>query len=281
MGNVCVVTDSASDLGALAVEQGIAVVPLSVSFGDDTFEDGVTIDSRQFSQRLETSRVRPTTAQPTPGQLEAVYRRALAEGAAGIVGVHLGSKLSGTFSTARLVADQLRDEGARIEVVDSGEASLGMWFGVLAATQAARDGADLAATAAAARDALTRTTIYVMVDDLDYLRRGGRINQAQAAIGTLLSVKPIVSVQDGAVVSLEKPRTRRRAFERLAEYVRELEPVESLIVGQASEEVGDQLAEVIAQTYKGPTRRAWAGPTIGTHVGPGAAGIAVLRARAG
>lgn len=279
MGSVCVVTDSASDLGAHAGEQGVAVVPLSVSFGDDTFEDGVTIDSRQFFQRLETSRVRPTTAQPTPGQIEAVYRQALAAGAAGLVGVHLGSKLSGTFSTARLVADQLRDEGARIELVDSGEASLGMWFGVLAAAQAARDGADLEATAAAARDALARTTIYVMVDDLDYLRRGGRIGQAQAAIGTLLSVKPIVSVRDGAVVSLDKPRTRRRAFERLAEYVRDSAPVEAVVVGQSSPALGDELEAAVRQVYDGPISRMWPGPTIGTHVGPGAAGLSVLRGK--
>lgn len=279
MGHIRVVTDSASDLGALAAENGIAVAPLSVSFGDETFEDGVTIDSQGFFHRLETSRLRPTTAQPTPGQLEEVYRRVLVDGAEGIVAVHLGSKLSGTCGAARLVAERMRAEGVRIEVVDSGEASLGMWFGVLAASQAAKDGADLEATAAAARDALARTTIYVMVDDLDYLRRGGRISQAQAAIGTLLSVKPIVSVQDGAVVSLERPRTRRRAFERLAEYVRDSAPVEAVVVGQSSPALGDELEAAVRQVYDGPISRMWAGPTIGTHVGPGAAGLSVLRAK--
>ncbi len=279
MGGVRVVTDSASDLGAVAEQHGIAVAPLSVSFGDETFEDGVTLDSQGFFQRLETGRVRPTTAQPTPGQLEAVYRKALADGAEGVVGVHLGSKLSGTYSTARLVADQLRDEGARVEVVDSGEASLGMWFGLLAAARAANENVGLEAVAAAAREALARTTIYVMVDDLEYLRRGGRINQAQATIGTLLSVKPIVSIHDGAVVTLDRPRTRRRAFERLADYVREAAPVEAVVVGQSSPALGDELEAVVRQVYDGPISRMWAGPTIGTHVGPGAAGLSVLRAK--
>jgi DegV family protein with EDD domain len=279
MGSVGVVTDSASDLGSEAAAHGIAVVPLSVSFGDETFEDGVTIDSQSFYRRLASGKQRPTTSQPTPGIMEEAYRRALAGGADSVVGVHLGSKLSGTYSVARTVAEQLRAEGARIELVDSGEASLGMWFGVLAAAQAARDGGSAEQVAAAARAALARTTIYVMVDDLGYLQRGGRIGQAQALMGTLLNVKPIVSIRDGAVVPLDKPRTRRRAFERLAEYVREQAPVEAVVVGQSSPALGDELEGVVRQVYDGPISRMWAGPTIGTHVGPGAAGLAVLRAK--
>ena len=95
-------------------------------------------------------------------------------------------------------------------------------------------------------------------------------------VGTLLSVKPIISMRDGVVVALDRPRTRRRAYERLAEYLKEHGPVEALIVGQTSQERGDELEAVLREIYSGPLRRAWAGPTIGTHVGPGGAGVAVL-----
>jgi DegV family protein with EDD domain len=132
---------------------------------------------------------------------------------------------------------------------------------------------------ATVRDALARTSVFFVADDLEYLRRGGRIGQAQRVVGTLLNVKPVITLREGAVISLETPRTRRRAYERLAELVRERAPVESVIVGQSSPDIGDQLEAAVRQVYDGPLSRMWAGPTIGAHVGPGAAGLAVLRAK--
>jgi DegV family protein with EDD domain len=154
-----------------------------------------------------------------------------------------------------------------------------MHFGVLAASSAAREGADAGQVAAAARDALERSRVYLVADDLEYLRRGGRIGQAQRVVGTLLSVKPIITLRGGGVVALESPRTRRRAYERLAEYAREQAPLEGVIVGQSSPVLGDELEAAVCQAYAGPIHRMWAGPTIGTHVGPGAVGMALLRAR--
>lgn len=281
MSAVRVVTDSTADLGSLADAEGIAVIPLSVTFGDETFEDGVTIDAQAFFQRLAANHERPTTSQPTPGAIEETYRRLLADGASGIVAIHISSRLSGTYSTAVSTVARLREEGvtAPIEVIDSKQGSLSMHFALQAAAQAARAGGDVAAVAAAARDALSRTTLYLVADDLDYLQKGGRIGQAQRVIGTLLSVKPIITLKDGAVVAVENPRTRRRAYERLAEFVRDLAPVEAVIIGQSSQDVGDQLNELVQKVYSQPIRRMWAGPTIGTHVGPGAVGVAILRAR--
>ncbi|MGH2484830.1 MAG: DegV family protein [Ktedonobacterales bacterium] len=280
MGMVRVVTDSTADLTPELIERsGVAVVPLSVSFGDTSYEDGVTIDAPTFFQQVERG-ARPTTSQPAPEAFASVYRRLAEEGADGIVSIQISSKLSGTCGSAARAAQSLREAGLSvpIEVIDSEQASLSMQFGVLAAAEAARSGKDLATVIAVTRDVLKRSSIFLVADDLGYLQRGGRIGQAQRVAGTLLKVKPIITLRDGAVVALDQPRTRRKAYERLAEYLRELAPVESLIVGQANEEVGDQLAEMVAQVYDGPTRRAWAGPTIGTHVGPGAAGIGVLRA---
>jgi DegV family protein with EDD domain len=280
MGSVRVVTDSTADLGAAAAEHDITVVPLTVSFGDQTYLDGVTIDSATFFSRLAQERERPTTSQPSPDLIARTYRRLLDEGAAGIVSVHVSSRLSGTCDSARHTADLLHAEGiaAPIAVVDSRQASLGMYFGVLAAARCAASGGDTEAVAEAAIDACTRTHVFLVADDLEYLRRGGRIGQAQRVLGTLLSVKPVITLQDGAVVALESPRTRRRAYERLAEWVRDLAPVEGVVVGQSSPELGDQLEAAVRHYYDGPLYRIWAGPTIGTHVGPGAAGLSVLRA---
>lgn len=214
-----IVTDSTADLGPIASDYGITVVPLTVSFGDETFEDGVTIEAHAFFERLAHSSERPTTSQPTPGAFEQIYRQLLNDGAGGIVSIHISSKLSGTYSTAIRTAENLREMGVTvpIEVIDSQQGSLGMHFGILAAARVAREGGDAVAAAEAARDALTRTTLYLVADDLDYLQRGGRIGQAKRVLGTLLNVKPIISLRDGAVVALENPRTRRRAYERIAE----------------------------------------------------------------
>ena len=280
MGTIRIVTDSTADLGPRASELGVAVVPLSVSFGDETFLDSVDLDARSFFERLAGARTHPTTSQPPPDAFERTYRQLLGEGADGIVSLHVSSALSGTANTARRVAADLHTMGVSvpIEVIDSQQASLGMHFGILAACRVAREGADVQMVVAAARDALARTSTFLVADDLEYLHRGGRIGQARRVVGTLLNVKPIITLRDGAVVSLDTPRTRRRAYERLAELVRERAPVEAVIVGQSSPDLGDQLEATVRHVYDGEIARMWAGPTIGTHVGPGAAGLAVLRA---
>ena len=211
MGRVWVVTDSTADLSPeLIAQHGVAVVPLTVNFGDKSFQDGVTIDAPTFFQQVERG-ARPTTSQPAPEAFATVFRRLAEEGADGIVSIQISSKLSGTYGSAAGAARGLHEEGLRvpIEVLDSEQASLGMPFGVLAAAEAARSGRDLATVAAVARDVLTRSSIFLVADDLGYLQRGGRIGQAQRVAGTLLNVKPIITLRDGAVVALDRPRTRR------------------------------------------------------------------------
>lgn len=281
MGGIRIVTDSTADLGDLAAEHAITVIPLTVSFGDESFQDGVTMNTATFFKRLGESRVLPTTSQPAPDLFERTYRRLLDEGAAGIVSIHISSKLSGTYSTARAAAATLRDSGvtAPIEVLDSRSATLGMRYGILAAARAAAAAeAGIAAVSAAALDAIARTDLYMVADDLGYLQRGGRIGQAQRVIGTLLNVKPIITLRDGAVVALESPRTRRRAYERVVEYMRADLPIEHVTVGQTTPNLGDELEAAIRAIYSGPISRMWPGPTIGSHVGPGVSGLAVLKA---
>ncbi len=279
--SVRVVADSTADLGTeLAGEIGVSVVSLTVTFGPDTYRDGVDLEPRAFFDKLAHSSYRPTTSQPTPGDFEEAFRAALASGGSGIVAILVSSRLSGTYASAERAVQSLRDSGvgAPIELVDSLQASLGMQFGVLAAARAARQGLETAAVAETARDTLARSSVFLVADDLGYLQRGGRIGQAQRFAGTLLNVKPIITLRDGVVVALESPRTRRRAYERLAERVHEMEPVESVIVGQSNQAYGEELEAIVRRVYRGPIRRTWAGATVGCHVGPGAAGLAVLRA---
>lgn len=280
MGGVRLVTDSTSDLGALAAEYAITVIPLTVSFGNESFQEGVTIDTTSFFERLAESRVLPTTSQPAPDLFERTYHRLLDEGASGIVSIHISSKLSGTFNTARSAAEMLRDAGVTvpIEVIDSKSATIGMRYGILAAARAAAAGGDIADVSAAARDAIARTSLYMIADDLAYLQRGGRIGQAQRVLGTLLNVKPIITLRDGAVVALESPRTRRRAHERVVEYLRADLPIEHVTIGQTTAHLGDELEAAVRTVYDGPIDRMWPGPTIGTHVGPGVSGLALLKA---
>lgn len=280
MAGVRVVTDSTADLGTLAAEHNITVVPLTVSFGDESFQDGVTIDTPTFFKRLTEGRVQPTTSQPAPDLIEAAFRRLLDDGAAGIVSIHISSKLSGTYNAACTVAERLRESGVTvpIEVIDSGSATIGMRYGLLAAARAAAADDDTTAVAAAARDALARTDLYMIADDLGYLQRGGRIGQAQRVLGTLLNVKPIITLREGAVVALESPRTRRRAYERVVEYMRADLPLEHVTIGQTTAHLGDELEAAVRTMYDGPISRMWPGPAIGTHVGPGVSGLAVLKA---
>ncbi len=280
MGGVRLVTDSTSDLGALAAEYAITVIPLTVSFGNESFQEGVTIDTTSFFERLAESRVLPTTSQPAPDLFERTYRRLQDEGASGIVSIHISSKLSGTFNTARSAAEMLHDAGVTvpIEVIDSKSATIGMRYGILAAARAAVAGGDIANVSAAARDAIARTNLYMIADDLAYLQRGGRIGQAQRVLGTLLNVKPIITLRDGAVVALESPRTRRRAHERVVEYLRADLPIEHVTIGQTTAHLGDELEAAVRTVYDGPIDRMWPGPTIGTHVGPGVSGLALLKA---
>jgi len=280
MSAVHIITDSTSDLGDEARKLQVSVIPMTVSFGADTYQDGVTIDPQTFYERLATSRDLPVTSQPSPQMIENTIRAALQHNPPGIVVIAVSSRLSGTYSTTCQVARQLKADGVTtpIEVIDSMQGSIGMHYGILAAVRAANEQADLQTVVAAARDALARTSLFLIADDLDYLQRGGRIGQAQRLVGSLLQVKPLITLRDGAVVALESPRTRRRAYERAAECMEELAPLEAVTIGQSGPELGDQLEAEVRRFFPGPFRRMWAGPTIGTHVGPGAAGIAVLRA---
>jgi DegV family protein with EDD domain len=275
---VRIVTDSTADLPiALAEAEGITIVPLRVFFEEEAYLDGIELDNAGFYQKLKTSKVLPRTSQPPPTDFQAAFTRLIKEGADGIISIHLSSKLSGTYQSACTGRDMLPDDlkTVPIEVIDSLSISIGMSPAILHAAAQAREGKSLAEIKAYAEDQLARTHILAMLDTLEWVRRGGRIGAAAAFLGNMLSVKPIVTLRDGSVVPVEQPRTRSKAYARIAQLIKEAGPIENLDIATSDEELGPQFAAVMQGIAPGespiPTYKL--GAALGTHTGPGTAAV--------
>ncbi len=279
MSRVAIFTDSASDLDpAEAAELGIHIVPLLVNFGSETFKAGTELSGPAFWERMTAPDAPfPTTAASSPGEFKEAYEAAFAEGAEAIVSIHVAGTLSGTIKSAQIARDMLPDR--EIHVIDSLGASMAQ--GILA-----RMGVDLAnegqAAAAIAEVLETRArdmVMYVALETLEYLKKGGRISGTQAAIGTLLSVKPIIKVQHGEVETAEKVRTRSKARERLMELILE-RPIERLsilhTVSPDVEAFRDQMLAKVPDLDPAAVTIELVGPSVGPHLGPGCVGAAVL-----
>ena len=283
MGRVAIVTDSASDLTPdVAAAHRIRVVPLYVRFGDDEFQAGVDLSTDEFWTRMIAPDAPfPTTAAASPGDFKESFEAELAGGADAIVCVTVGGKLSATFKSADLAAQGL--SSAEIYVVDSDSASMGVGILAMLAAEMAEAGVpapEIAAEVAArARD----LTVYVALDTLEYLRKGGRISPARAAIGTVLSVKPIISVVDGVVDTADRVRTRARARERVIELLTE-KPAEWVsILHTPPADPGPFRVEILGRlpggVEEGRVSTEIVGPSVGPHIGPGCLGAAVLLRR--
>ena len=274
-----IVTDSTADISpALAAEHGITVVPASVLFGDEELLDGVDIQSGAFFERLQRSAVLPTTSQPAPGAFQAVYQQLADEGATEILSIHVSEKLSGTLGSARQGAQDV--EGVRFEHVDSTLATMAMGLGVISAARAAADGASLEEARDLAVSQFARTHTFLLVDTLEYLQRGGRIGRAGAAIGTLLRVKPLLTLRDGLVQPLGRVRTRKKAVADMLRRVSELGPVDQMMAahGASPAESEDLARELRAIAPGAELLTAEVGPAIGVHTGPGMLACAAVTA---
>lgn len=278
---VRIVTDSTADIPAeVANALGIAVVPLTVFFGEEAFVDGVDLDNAGFYRKLESSKDLPRTSQPAPASFQAAYTRLVDEGADAILSVHLSSNLSGTYQSACTARDSLPESVRHIpiEVIDSKSISVGMSRAIMQAAEEARRGLGLEEVKAHALDQLARTHILAVLDTLEYLKRGGRIGGARAMLGNMLSVKPIIALKDGEVVPVEQPRTRSKAYARVAQLLAEKGSIEYVSIAETSADVGQQLAEAIKTVYKGDIPIYRLGASLGTHTGPGTAAIAYVLA---
>ena len=275
-----VVTDSTADLPPEIIRDlGITVVPLNVHFGNDVYKDGVDLSPEEFYERLVSSDDLPKTSQPSVGDFVSVYEE-LGKDSDGILSVHLSAKLSGTHNSA-VQAREAANAGCPVEVVDTGQASLGTGLVAIVVARAAREGLGMDEVADVARRAAQRCQFIVLLDTLEYLVKGGRIGKAQALLGTLLRIRPMVIVREGEVHELGKERTRAKGIARLERVAREFAPLEELGVmysttPEEARAMAQRLEDLLPDGRKPLVVRA--GPVIGTHSGPGALGIALLRA---
>ena len=278
MPGVRVVTDSSCDLPeSLVAEHGITIVPLTIRFGAQELVDRRDLTPSEFWARCGTSPVLPETAAPSPGAFEAAFRDAKESGAEGVVCVNLSSKLSATIQAAAQAAKAV-DADIPVRVIDSLSVSMGLGLQVLRAARMAAEGKGLDDVAGAIADFIPRTVVYAALDTLENLKKGGRIGGAQAFIGSLLSVKPVIEVREGEVHAESKQRTRGRAISYLVEKVRDAGAIEdiALVHGQAPDldEFVDAVAEVVDRDriVVGDI-----GAVIGTHAGPRAIGVAMIK----
>jgi DegV family protein with EDD domain len=279
VGGVVVVTDSTSDLPAEVVEAtGLRVVPLSVTFGDETLIAGVELSTEEFHARLAASEVLPTTSQPAPAWFEEAYADCADDGYDHVVSLHCASALSGTVALAR---DRARRAPLPVEVVDTRLVGGALGAAVLAAHRVAVAGGDVAEVVAAAERVRTTSSSLIVVDTLDHLRRGGRLTGAQAALGTALKVKPILYLTpDGRVEVRERARTWARVAQRLGVLAAEAADGRRVDLVLAHALAPDRAAQVLAAVEAHVEVRdrldTLIGPVVATHVGPGAVGLVVV-----
>ncbi len=270
-----IVTDSASDLEQSdTTTLGIEVVPLSIRFGDSEYVDGVDLSIDQFYEKLASSEDLPETAAPAPGAFVEAYERLKAKGATEIVTINLSSALSATMQSAITAAEMI--DGVDVHVVDSKSITGGLGNMVLSAASAAADGASAADVVAAIESQRTRTRVYGALDTLENLKKGGRIGGAQAMLGTMLSVKPLLDLSSGEVEEAGRQRTRKKAMGWVREKLIEAGPnAEHLTVlhGNAPD-IDDFLALIKDDVDVASLRIGKIGPVIGTHGGPRVLGIA-------
>jgi DegV family protein with EDD domain len=278
---VRVVTDSACDLPpALCDELGIEVVPLTIRFGDEALVDRKDLTPAAFWEKCKAAPALPETAAPSPGAFEEAFRRAQAGGADSIVVVTISRKMSATGEAADLAAKNVGDE-LPTRIVDSGNASLGEGMAVVLAAKAAAAGKSLDEVVEVARSAAQRTKLIALIDTLDNLRRGGRIGGAQALVGGLLSIKPLITVSPetgGEVAEAGKQRTRARAVTAIVDSVKAIGPLEALGVMHAeAPDVEELLARLDDVFPREDIVLADVGAVIGTHVGPRCIGIVSVK----
>jgi DegV family protein with EDD domain len=270
---VRVVTDSACDLPPeMCEQQGIEVVPLTIRFGDREYVDRKELTSDEFWRQLSSSSVLPETAAPSVGAFEETFRKLHDEGADGIVCVNLSAHLSATMQSAQVAAKAL-DGLCPIEIIDSASASMGIGILALRAARRAAEGADATTIAGELNDRRSRQKLFAALDTLEYLRKGGRIGGAQAMLGSMLSIKPLITVEHGAVEQAGKVRTRSKALKFMLDRVPEGN-VESICVMHSGADDLDEFLELLRPKVPGAEIAVGhIGPVVGVHVGPRAVGL--------
>ena len=274
---VGIVTDSSCDLSADDIAGlDVEVVPLFIRFGDEEFLDGEQLSVEDFYRRMASSEQLPQTAAPSPGRFEQAIRRRLDAGCDAVICINLSAKISATFQAATQAAEAIRaDAGPEpdIRVLDSKSVAAGLGTLVLQAARHAVEGASSDDIEALVADGSGRTHVFGTLDTLENLRKGGRIGGAQAMLGSMLGIKPIVDFSSGEVEEAAKVRTRRKALLWLRDKVQAAGPVQNLTLmnGRASD--ADSFREMLTAVHGSDVRVSNVGPVVATHAGPGVLGM--------
>jgi DegV family protein with EDD domain len=279
MPSIHIVTDSACDLTDEQVKQsGVTVIPLSIRFGSQEYTDRVQLTADQFWAKMAETPSLPETAAPSPGAFESAFRAAAANGATGVVCINISAALSATHQSASLAAKAVADV-ITVQVIDSRSITSGQGTMVLAAAAAAHAGGDLQRVVDTVAQYQGKTYVYGSLDTLDNLRKGGRIG-AQALLGSLLSIKPVVNVSSGTVEEAGKQRTRSRALSALATFVADAKAANGsvgdvhIMHGNASKADIETMLDLLgAHCERSSIRVGQIGAVIGTHGGPGIMGL--------
>ena len=278
---VRIVTDSSADLPSeLAQRWNIAVLPCYVIIGDHPYRDGVDISPDEFYTNLVSNSQFPTTAQPSVADFQTVYQELLDLGH-DIMSIHVSGKLSGTLNSAEQARSALGEDAVRrIEIIDSQLASIPLGLLVQSAGQQAEAAESHQAVAEQVRRNMPLHHCYFVLDTLTYLQRGGRIGRAQAFLGSVLNVKPILTIQDGVAHPVERVRNRQRALGRLVELTQQMAPIKELAViystePEEAEALRARLSDLLPSEDIVVARF---GPTLGTYIGPGGLGVGLARA---
>jgi len=271
---VRIVTDSACDLSDEELATwGIGMVPLSIRFGNDEFVDRTELPTDEFYRRLASSTDLPETAAPSPGAFMEMFNSMAADGATAVVCINLSEALSATIQSARTAASSEEVE-IDVHVVNSKSVTGGLGSIVLSAAEAAKNGASAEEIVALVEEQRDRTRVYATLNTLENLKKGGRIGGAQAALGTMLSIKPLLDLSTGEVVAAGKQRTRKRSLDWVREQLEQAGEVENLaILHSNADDIDAFLASVADLPNAQKARTNVIGAVIGTHGGPGVIGI--------
>ncbi len=273
---VKIVTDSSADLPPqLAQQLGITVVPLYVRFGSEVYRERVDISDDEFYQRLLHGPTHPVTIQPSPQDFVNAYQE-LSHEADGIVSIHISSKLSGTCNSA-LQGKEMIDKGCPIEVMDSKLVSVGLGLISMAAAAVAKTGADLQRVVEEVKQTIPNSHLLCLIDTLKYLLLGGRVGKAKALVGSILSVKPLLTLKEGETVPIGQARSRSKGIERLFDFVKNATDIQDLAVAYSTTlDEAHALAERMGSIFtKEPIKVVRLGTTLGVHLGPGALVVAL------
>jgi DegV family protein with EDD domain len=274
---ISIVTDSTCDIPPDTLNRdNLYVVPALITIGEQTVQDGIELSRQRFYEMLPRLPKLPTTSAPGPAAFFDVYENALQK-SDHVVSIHAASQLSGIYNSARLAAQEIAPE--RIHLVDSGQLSMGLGWAVLEALDAVKLKEPLEGVLASIRSVLDRVTVFALLNTVEFLGKSGRLNMIQAGLTNLLNIKPIVELREGIVTSVARIRTWSRAVMTLSEKVIQLAPIEKLAVMHSNRIEGTQdLLERVKSVLpnQNPVFVTDVTTVIGTHVGPGAIGIAAI-----